>query len=72
MITKTYHIIQFFFREFQPIASALYYQIKTPINFWYRQGLKLGYLIQSWEILSVELAGTYNYVLNFSSHITTL
>ena len=53
----------FFFREFQPMRPlliiALYYQIKTSINFWYKRGLNPKSLIQLSEILSVKLTGTH-------------
>ena len=39
---------------------VLYYQIKTPINFWCRQGLNHKSLIQLWEILPIKLTKTYN------------
>ena len=38
---------------------ALYHQIKTPINFWYRRGLNPISLIQPSETLPVELTETH-------------
>ena len=38
---------------------TLYHQIKTSINFWYRQGLNPRSLIQPSEILPIELIGTH-------------
>ena len=38
---------------------AFYHQIKTPINFWCRQGLNSKSLIQPSEILPVELVETH-------------
>ena len=36
---------------------VLYYYIKTPISFWYRQGLNPRSLIQPSKTLPVELTG---------------
>ena len=56
----------FFFREFQPMASApddaLYHQTKTPIGFWYRRGLHPRSLIQLSETLPIELTGTHEII----------
>jgi len=41
------------------LIIALYYQIKTPISFWCRQGLNFRFLIQLSETLPVELTGTH-------------
>ena len=41
---------------------ALYYQTKTPINFWYRRNLILRSLIQPSEILLVELTGIHFFI----------
>ena len=38
---------------------TFYHQIKTSINFWYRQGLNPRSLIQPSEILPIELIGTH-------------
>ena len=38
---------------------ALYYQTKTPINFWCKRGLNSRSLIQQLKTLPVELTGTH-------------
>ena len=38
----------------------LYYQTKTPISFWCRQGSNFRSFIQPSEILPIELTGTQN------------
>ena len=38
---------------------VLYYQSKTPIGFWYRQGTNLKFLIWQQETLLVELIKTH-------------
>ena len=43
------------------LMIALCHQTKTPISFWYRRRLNLRSLIQSSEILPVELTGTYQF-----------
>ena len=50
---------------------ALYHQIKTPIDFWYKRELNPRSLIHSLEILLIELTGTHYKlcVLNVNSHI---
>ena len=40
---------------------AFYHQTKTPISFWYRWGLNPKSLIQTLEILPVELTGTHHH-----------
>ena len=42
-----------------PLIIALYYQTKTPINFWYRRGMKPRSLIQLSEALPAELTRTH-------------
>ena len=41
------------------LIIALYYQIKTPIDFWYKWRLNVRSLIQPSETLPVKLTGTY-------------
>ena len=42
------------------LMIALYHQTKTPISFWYRQGLNPRSLIQPSKSLPIELTGTHN------------
>ena len=60
------YLHSFFFREFQPMASAskisLYYQTKTPISFWCKRGLNSRSFIQLSETLPAELSGTHSLV----------
>ena len=44
---------------------TFYYQTKTSIGFWCRQGLNTRSLIQASEILSVKLMGTHKNIYNF-------
>ena len=43
---------------------AFYHQTKTPIDFWYRQGLNLKSLIQPLETLLVKLTETHDSKFN--------
>ena len=63
-----YHFFfQFFFYRHNKISTygicfmmiVLYYQSKTPIGFWYRQGTNLKFLIWQQETLLVELIRTH-------------
>ena len=42
---------------------VIYYQIKTPIGFWYRQKLNFKYLIQLLETLPIKLIETHQFTL---------
>ena len=59
----------FFFREFQPMASALD-DSSLLSNFLYRRGLNPRSLIQQSETLPVELAGTHIIEFDWSSFIS--
>ena len=65
----------FFLREFQSMTTVLmiiiYHQIKILISFWCRRGLNPRSLIQSSEILPVELIGTYS-ILSFLKAILSI
>ena len=53
------------FNLWRPLLMiAFYYQTKTSISFWYRQGLNLKSFIQPSETLSVELTGTHLFYLS--------
>ena len=46
------------------LMIAFYHQINTPINFWCRRRLNLGFLIQLSNILPIELTETYYLIDN--------
>ena len=43
--------------------DVFYYQTKTPISFWYKQGMNSRTFIQLSETLPVELTGTHKNLL---------
>ena len=45
-----------------------YYQIKTPIDFWYKLRLKIKSLIPQLKILLIELTRIYYYTKNLNYH----
>ena len=47
------------------LMIVIYYQAKTIIGFWCRQGLNLKSFIQPSETSSIELTGTYHHTYTF-------
>ena len=49
------------------LMIALYHQTKTPISFWYRQGLNLRFLIQPLKTLLIKLIKTQLFCRDWTS-----